>query len=1150
MKTFRNMLLGVSALAALFLMSARIAVAAETPDKTRKGADNSLQKTATLGKYQILNINNLWTWHRSDGQSNHSPNSVDGTFYPRGTRWVIYQDGIVWGGKVFRNAARTDPAPGQLIRVGGATYNIGTKAGWIVGTGAGATAVSDADPAVRVYRIRRDYAHMPVSELQRDAAESFEIPSSAVTDGHVAQIRNNYQKDWDEWPTLRGAPYIERNGVLGYQKPPAFNLDPLLGTLFTVDSLISGRYDEPGVAGADPDSPADQVLWTVFNDLDPTTSRGAYGSDPIGLEVQKTVWGYKRTDAMGNLYFQRVKLINKGGVVVGPGAAKGAFWVDSMYVAQWSDPDLGSFGDDLTGCDVALSMGFVYNGRAVDAEFAKFGLPPPAVGYDFLQGPIVTGAPTDSAVFDFKRVRGKRNLPMTSFAWFSAGSVISDPPLRIYEGTLRWWKMLRGFQPNESTAKDTTYPFPPGVTPNSFPLSGDPVTGVAPVDGLGFAYSLAPGDRRLVLNSGPFTLAPTDTQEVVIGVVAGLGGDRLSSISVMKANDRSVQETYNLLFIVAKPPAAPDVRLVELDGEIMIEWGSKEGSIRNTETPISLPGRYRFEGYNVYQFPLKDSPLKEAKRLATYDLSVEPRVVFDEVFDVQSAQFVKVPIQFGSNSGIKRYFHFKRDHVRDIERLYNGQEYHIAVTAYSVAQDLGYTAALESSPIVLTGRPQSPTPGNRVFETMMKMVPNKVVAGKTDVKEIPILMIDPKGVKSTTYRISFKDSAGATWWVLRDQTAGVNLFQSRNLGFEVTGNADDNYNFPIINGIQPQVLGLPYVVREDSTRWIPARPPELGSGSRYDGSPGRSYRGVTPAWDIFHPGTGVVRYLGVLESSWPILLAKEIELRFGPGRESKGYPMRRLAPAPNHYYVQGFRDIPLSAWDVSVSPARQLTVSWRDQDGSNTWNPPVGDDGLEILFIHNRTYDATGSQYTYPGNPDPAKNAAALPGEATVGAQADILYSASFWAATAGIGPIGSVSTATLRIVPTFPLNSTVVLEFATTGPTYAVDVAKKDVGKVGVFPNPYYAFNPAETNRFNRFVTFNFLPPKATIRIFNLAGHLVRTLEKDDPSQFVRWDLTNQYNFPVGSGMYIAYVDMPELGVTKSLKLAIIQEQEILQTY
>jgi hypothetical protein len=63
-----------------------------------------------------------------------------------------------------------------------------------------------------------------------------------------------------------------------------------------------------------------------------------------------------------------------------------------------------------------------------------------------------------------------------------------------------------------------------------------------------------------------------------------------------------------------------------------------------------------------------------------------------------------------------------------------------------------------------------------------------------------------------------------------------------------------------------------------------------------------------------------------------------------------------------------------------------------------------------------------------------------------------------------------------------------------------------------------------------------------------------VRTLDKNEPSQFYRWNLMNQSGFPVASGMYIVHIELtlPTDGstVTKILKLGVIQEQEILNTY
>src|SRR5206468_1993750 len=59
------------------------------------------------------------------------------------------------------------------------------------------------------------------------------------------------------------------------------------------------------------------------------------------------------------------------------------------------DADLGQFTDDLVGCDTLpdlnnhpRSLGFTYNGNNRDDVYGDI---PPALGIDFLQGPIVAG---------------------------------------------------------------------------------------------------------------------------------------------------------------------------------------------------------------------------------------------------------------------------------------------------------------------------------------------------------------------------------------------------------------------------------------------------------------------------------------------------------------------------------------------------------------------------------------------------------------------------------------------------------------------------------------------------------------------------------------------------------------------------------------
>ncbi len=696
----------LAAVSALLLWS--VALGEDLPGKKTQ---QSLGKIAGNPQYQILNINNLTTWVRDDGESNHSPGGDNGTYYPVGTGNVVYEDGLEFGGKLFTNAALTARPAVQPIRIEGSTYLgsgfIGVTAGYVTGSGASAVAASPSAPDVRCYRIRRDYYIMSDARYTYDAQTTNELSSpGAVTQSMKDAIKAQYDADWKAWASIvpRGAPYIERNGIPGFQAPPPFS------DSFTPDMLISGKYDEPGVAGSDPNSPADQVIWLVYNDLNASQSIRFEGSNPIGVEIQKTVWGYKRSDSMGDIYFNRYRMINKGGVDVG-GGTLGSFWVDSCYVCQWADIDLGYASDDLVGSDSTKSLEYVYNGNPVDQTFAKFGLPPPCSGYTFLAGPEVASA-GDSAVFNFHRIYGKKNLPMSSCVYFSAGSPYTDPPggaSAYNQGTFEWYAMLQGYAPLGSFGDAySPYAVPPGVDPNTkYMMSGDPVTHTGFIDGLGTNYSFALGDRRILLNSGPFRMSPGDTNEVYVGFVVGLGADRLSSISVMKFNWQFVANTFGALFQVPKPPPAPLVSIAELNEKVVLDWGS-DASVKAVEVPVAQPGGYRFEGYNVYQLLSASSSISDptTKRLVTFDTPNDPTVVTD--LRPISGVIVSVPVQFGTNSGIQRNFVFNADKIKDIAKVYNGQPYYLAVTAYSVPTVANFLpAALESPAIIYTVTPKS-----------------------------------------------------------------------------------------------------------------------------------------------------------------------------------------------------------------------------------------------------------------------------------------------------------------------------------------------------------------------------------------------------------------------------------------------------------
>ena len=1169
--------LGVLAMLLVLVWAASFA--AEHPDKSKGGNNTAAKGTAGLS-WSVLTINNLWTWHRSDGEGNHSPGGEDGMGYPAFTARAVYEDNMVFGGRMYVGGfpgAGGTLAPLQPTRINGGTYlsNHGMVQGWVEGTGATANYTNSTnDPKARIYRIRRDYTEMSASELKRDASiVNEQLSAVSATQAMVDAVKAAYATDWDEWPTQYGAPYIDRNGNGVYDAPPPFS------ETFTVDSLIAGNggigYDEPGVAGADQTTPADQVLYTVYHGLDRTKTLGFEGSEPIGVEVQKTVWGYKRTDALGNVYFTRYRLINKGGIDIG-GGTKGTFYLDSMFLCEWSDIDLGNAGDDLVGSDSVLSMGYVFNGNATDLSYQRFNLPPPSSGYDFLGGPTVS-APGDSAIFNFKRVYGKKNQAMSSFAFFSAGSPFSDPPFGDYDrGSGRWWAMLRGFAP-VGTMQDapTPYPHPPGMAISRFPYSGNPSLpeGTPPdnfIDGLGTTYSFSPGDRRILVNTGPFQMAPNDTQDIYMGFVVGIGGDRLSSVAVMKAYDLACQETFNLVFKVAKPPKNPTVKVTELDGEILLDWSYDQATIKDTEGRVVQPGAYTFEGYNLYQFPSVGADVSAAVRIATYDVVNNVKTVSDLVFDPLVGQFVLKPVQFGNDNGVSRFVSIKNDFVRDIPKMYNGQEYYFAVTAYSRATLTGYTAALESAPNIITVRPKVPF-GKELVSATGDTVTVARTGGASD-GSVQAFIADPLAITGDTYEVRF--TASQKWGVFNvtKNTWAVDTSLTNQSG---------DANYPVIDGMTIKAVGPPNDVKDFQHT---AGPSGAISPATYAAYAFNSSGFPTP--------TGADRPAADWGGGqWGVHTnpsASDLSFTYFKSRVFRGTNFSRFIPydfemrftaGPNRgilYYTNDkFVDIPFELWNIGIGTPTNTADDYRmipwilDEDGDDAWglsgadhsisggdndpytdwiywmdaNPKTPGQSAYDAFAADSANYATGGYVTGTGGEVMARFVLVTFNSGSV---ADVTFPANV---------VGGTQPATgnvIRIISTKPNTPSDLFSINTAAyaPTANATLAKASANKVGVFPNPYYTQNGAEVDRYDKFVTFNNLPQKATIKIFNLAGHLVRTLEKDDASQFVAWDLVNEKNFPVASGIYICRVDMPEVGVTKIVKLAVIMEQEILDIF
>ena len=96
---------------------------------------------------------------------------------------------------------------------------------------------------------------------------------------------------------------------------------------------------------------------------------------------------------------------------------------------------------------------------------------------------------------------------------------------------------------------------------------------------------------------------------------------------------------------------------------------------------------------------------------------------------------------------------------------------------------------------------------------------------------------------------------------------------------------------------------------------------------------------------------------------------------------------------------------------------------------------------------------------------------------------------------------------------------------------TASQDQLKEALDIINVVPNPYYAFSEYERSRLDTRIKFTNLPERCTIRIYSVNGKLIRTFMKDSPITSLDWNLTNQVNIPVASGIYLVHVTVPGIG-------------------
>ncbi len=1248
-----------------------------------------------------LNINNIEVWLRRDAaMPDEGANGCSGD-YPKGIAGMIYAEGLLFGVKVNDGI---DP----ILRVGGSAYASGMKGGkvlnevgglWQPGDDVGGSEI-EADR--HVWRVRTDWKSADLSE---DAASFFQHTTASV--GEVAEVTAQYEYDWLNWPAVEGAPYKDLDGVDGY-----------IPATWDADNSVWINGDVPGFPGAD------QTLWTVANDLPyddgsevaPTIA----GAPGIGLEEQLTIWGYNfpASFPLGNIQFKRARMIYTGR----PDGSVDSR-IDTAYFTQWSDPDLGTSTDDYVGFDLDLSLGYVYNGNTLDATYnGVYGLPVPAGGYDFLQGPLVDGEP----------------LGMTTCGWFGAGSNDSDPDQGVYDGTLQWFNLMEGYRPRPKyPARDPWIDNVTGLETKT-PLAGDPVTGEGDIDGI----NLGPGDRRSLMNTGPFKMELGETQDVVLALIGAMGGDNLSSITVLKYYDRYAQYAYDLGFDLPKAPASPSVTANGRDKQIILNWGGNAQAVAATEN-VESKG-FKFQGYKVYQLPSAGAAADEGKLLEIYDVIDGTGTIIENVVDAETGFLLELPVHIAVNSGVKRYLEIDTDAIKT-RPLSNDIPYYFGVSAYSFLEDNANSPfkSLESSMTRVTVQPAMTAPGVTIpTEYGDDITADHVGTGGGVVSGT---VVDPLALTGNDYKVWFNQGhyyldVDGEWKPTAEPNAiaklmdispstvtgaalvappGVDLIFTvdvltsdydcaQGALIEIPGAVINSATSAdgIVSAIQPDgqsVLfgsitpdgGGPFCGGEVVTinvtpgsvafplsfnfyltddNWATLRCDPDGDGivdaadvdycAGYELGPGFSVSADAQGtgtitelgydfqsinqWNLMNVSTGAdiltaqslfggVEYkpehrdginIGIDAGTVTDGFLLDVAVGFASPSDWASYTHTRpdgstdvFSPSRANAWLDydqhgkpfiltsyGMQGWAASSRAIDTQGHGVTTVDYLQRDYevrfTGVYGDPIGtyvpvvEGGSQVVINGARNYDlATHPDPNNPGNGDPffiqvpfevwdmeapggpqqvsmlIFDRIATPGDAVFHAfnESDRMYVefiAVPYADVIAMGPaaasVSEFMTWNLVFWNCAWTQGDVVLfgydnptqfgvdewTFSTKAATSGGDVTDEMVDMINVFPNPYYGFHELETTRSDKYVRFNHLPQKADIRIFNMGGVMVRKIEKDDNTQNADWDLKNQYNLPVASGVYIAHIDLPDIGKEKILKIALVQEEQILLSY
>jgi hypothetical protein len=706
-------------------------------------------------------------------------------------------------------------------------------------------------------------------------------------------------------------------------------------------------------------------------------------------------------------------------------------------------------------------------------------------------------------------------------------SLACDPYRLTPEGAQQFYYLLHG-----KTMRGESFIDPHTGDSTIYPLSGDPVSGIGWYEGIGWPGGPESADRRLLLSSGSFTMAPGDSQEVFIAILIARGEDHIDSISELRKTSQIAQTAYDIDFKAQSFIEKPPLKAVPHDRRLTIYWEPNMESYNQVDSFLKNQGwddsTYTFEGYRIWQF--RDLEGTDPELLATYDIQNNVIEIYGRrMINGFPAEVVEI---YGQNDGVRRS-HMVKENRYDEKPLNNGNPYYFAVTAYAYSEH-SYPTFIESEPEIIEVIPGL----QKIDQTFSYDSGEKIVAdhisGIGD-GSVELIVVDPDALTGDEYCVIFEGEGRDLAYSFINQTTNDTLISDCTYFYIDTVEAKiyDGFMLNVLNTGQEEIWQTfaDYAVRDV---WEVTGPGGINLEEPVDVVEDSNSTGD---WYISSYGKyGTVKqYINIDDqighNTYEIRFISSGSEYYLTGTQFGFSPWRGNDPKASDR-------VPFEIWDLGISDSQEddvrLLIKTMDEyrnlvddsvrvDEDGKWSKLDNGDWEPIFaFFQDSIYQEPLSESS--GRITNVEDSrlgkiiihGELPEEGTV-----------------------------IRITTWKPLTEEDIFSVTTIAPnTKDFASAKTSLEDISVFPNPYFGFGTLSGYIKQDFVRFTNLPTQVTLRIFSLAGIYVRQIEKNDENPWLDWDLKNNSGEQVASGVYIAHLEMPNIG-EKVMKIAVILENQ-----